>query len=602
MGKALRVSEVPDMIRFWDWDKNTMDPNTASVRSSENIHWKCSTCGYTWESSSVARFRSKNLCPCHEQNFVIISGVNDILTAVPSIRLDLLQENNPDVVLSTLAPRDKSTLLNFVCHECGNQQQTYASSRVEVKNGTYRFRRCHACYLNDPSRKTMASSDSKLMKYWDFEKNKEENIDANLTSINSKKPVFFHCPNCDYKWSGNIKGFRQGGYHCQHCDSKSPKGAVAGVDDIFTLVPQLMDIYDWDNNTDIDIKNIGITSNKIANWYCKSCNRKWKSSFINRVHKENDGTIRAVMCSSCDSKVKRKVSYDVQYPLLKEYYNEELSGIPLSKVQGKDSSVTKQIWNCPNCNNSFPSSVQSMISSIRSGHTGCPYCSNTALLPGKSFGDMYPEYIREYSSENEIDPFSVFPTSKLKVKWNCIKEPSHPSWKSSFAQRSTGMGGCPICTHNIPIKGATTFADVYPEYLPLWSKENNRKPDDVFFDSSLWFKWNCPDCSGTYGAYIKDVINKTKKCPYCNNIKILPGFNSFAANHPDLLKEWSYIDNYLLVDPDRIGDGYSEPVFWICPKNHIYHMPPVWRIYYQKRNRESCPYCKGLRQKKRHFV
>ena len=260
------------------------------------------------------------------------------------------------------------------------------------------------------------------------------------------------------------------------------------------------------------------------------------------------------------------------------------------------------------------------------------------------------------------------------VKWICCENDEHGGWEATFAVRHAGGGKCPVCSRSRPVKGINTFADVYPDYLPLWAPSNTRKPDETFFDSSLWLRWICPTCRGEYGAYIKDVIFGEKSCPYCNDRcvlpglnsladiypeiakqwspnndqqsdhvlanskvwakwicpmcrgeyravisemvdgtatcpyceerQVLPGFNSFAAKHQDLMAEWDDIGNYLLSDPDCISDSSNTPVWWICQKDeaHRYIMTPAQRLVFQKRNQEPCPYCKGLRRKRRHFI
>ncbi|MBQ3601968.1 MAG: zinc-ribbon domain-containing protein [Lachnospiraceae bacterium] len=70
-----------------------------------------------------------------------------------------------------------------------------------------------------------------------------------------------------------------------------------------------------------------------------------------------------------------------------------------------------------------------------------------------------------------------------------------------------------------------------------------------------------------------------------------------------MMKEWNWINNYLLSDPDEILDRYSEPLWWNCPKcGETYLCSPQKRLYYQKRHMESCTYCKGYRRKRRHFI
>ena len=107
-----------------------------------------------------------------------------------------------------------------------------------------------------------------------------------------------------------------------------------------------------------------------------------------------------------------------------------------------------------------------------------------------------------------------------------------------------------------------------------------------------------------YRARISDVVLGENSCPYCNDRMVLPGFNSFAAKHPNLLEEWDFVSNYLLADPDQISDTSAISLWWNCPhdSDHVYLMSPKQRLMFQKRHREPCPYCKGLRRKKRHFV
>ena len=51
------------------------------------------------------------------------------------------------------------------------------------------------------------------------------------------------------------------------------------------------------------------------------------------------------------------------------------------------------------------------------------------------------------------------------------------------------------------------------------------------------------------GAEFERVINKMTKdgpCPYCENKKVLAGYNGLKTTRPDIAKEWG-IENYLLV-------------------------------------------------------
>ncbi|WP_442872506.1 zinc-ribbon domain-containing protein [Coprococcus sp. AM97-35] len=66
------------------------------------------------------------------------------------------------------------------------------------------------------------------------------------------------------------------------------------------------------------------------------------------------------------------------------------------------------------------------------------------------------------------------------------------------------------------------------------------------------------------------------------------------------MEDWDFIANYYLVNPDKILDAYSQKVWWNCKRSsdHKYPLSPADKVFYQKRHRESCPYCKGRRRKK----
>ncbi len=64
-----------------------------------------------------------------------------------------------------------------------------------------------------------------------------------------------------------------------------------------------------------------------------------------------------------------------------------------------------------------------------------------------------------------------------------------------------------------------------------------------------------PTCHNDYNAEIIDMVNGDADCPYCSGRKVIPGKTSFAALHPDLMNEWNWINNYVLVNPDEITEN-----------------------------------------------
>jgi len=663
------VIDSPELMKFWNRDKNHLDPNLVRSNSTERAFWYCANCGYEWETTIIAQGQGTGKCACCELFKVPRAGISDAFTLVPDLKKSYDSEKNRGVDISNLGVRDTSTPLWWKCQTCGFEWESTLASRVRGKRGNYSITGCRQCYYQDKNRITPVSSFPKLLKFWDFDKNKD--MDPNLTSAHSYEYANWKCKECGYTWRGTIRGRTAADNMCPCCDKG--KRIHKGINDVVTLVPDIMKIFDPNENSDIDIYSCGINSAVVVSWSCEKCGNKWKSPVSQRVHKEKTGTYRLVDCPECGNRGRRQLSYAEQYPELTQAFNEERSGRPLATITSTESNTVKLWWNCTACGNTFQSRLQSMITALNTSSKGCPYCSKTLLLPGNSFADIHPELMSEYDPENNIDAYEAFPNSKKTVKWICKNNSEH-RWEASFALRHTGGGTCPVCNRTLLVVGINTFADKYPALVEMWSSRNERKANEVFYNSSLWFQWVCPKCEGEYGARIAEVVSGEADCPYCNDRRVLPGynsllarypalaerwsssnattpddilpeartpvnwvcpechgeyearvaemvsgeadcpycndrrvlagFNSFKIKHSELMGEWAYLPNYLLADPDRISDSCNTPVWWNCQNNkeHLYVMSPRRRILFQKRHRESCPYCKGRRRKKRHFV
>ena len=84
----------------------------------------------------------------------------------------------------------------------------------------------------------------------------------------------------------------------------------------------------------------------------------------------------------------------------------------------------------------------------------------------------------------------------------------------------------------------------------------------------------------------------------------MPGFNTFYARHKELVeKEWLYVNNCVICDPDAILDTCTTVVWLQCrndPK-HKYKMSPKVRLIFEERGLEPCNICRGYRRSKSHF-
>lgn len=136
--------------------------------------------------------------------------------------------------------------------------------------------------------------------------------------------------------------------------------------------------------------------------------------------------------------------------------------------------------------------------------------------------------------------------------------------------------------------------------LEVWSKENNKEflldewdyenngdllPSLVTRGSSRTINWIC-DKGHPYPRKVKERTTYNKGCFYCDNTKVLSGFNDFGTRQPSLLKEWDWEKNE--ISPFEIYERAAKDVWWICKEGHSYSMSPGRRL-----DGGYCKYCRG---------
>lgn len=145
----------------------------------------------------------------------------------------------------------------------------------------------------------------------------------------------------------------------------------------------------------------------------------------------------------------------------------------------RDDVRGKYWWKCLKCDHSFESILNSMISSYKNPAKGCPYCSKFKITYENSFAYVCKEYMDEYSSNNEIDPTTVFPSNNTSVEWVCRMNPEHV-WNATFRTRYARNGDCPACNNRRPVSGQNTFLAHYPELAKMQSQNKKCDLDNIF--------------------------------------------------------------------------------------------------------------------------
>lgn len=238
-------------------------------------------------------------------------------------------------------------------------------------------------------------------------------------------------------------------------------------------------------------------------------------------------------------------------------------------------SNKKVWWICPK-KHSYESSVCN-----RYRGSGCSYCSGRKVDATNCIAATHPTVAAQWNtSKNEVDITTVVGGSNKKYWWICDK--GH-EWEAVVNSRSKGSG-CPHCNGNTAAYG-NTLLEKYPDIAKEWHPTKNEiTPLEVTPHNEKKVWWICSK-GHDYEAMISNRTARNTSCTYCAGKKVADD-TSFAANYPEIAKEWHPSKN------DKTANEYSRSsgitVWWKCTKKHEWESSISNRV-----KGHSCPYCSG---------
>ena len=393
--------------------------------------------------------------------------------------------------------------------------------------------------------------------------------------------AFWTCPTCHGDYPARINKVINGKVECPYCSNRK---VLPGFNSLADKYPDIAKMWSKQNRFSADQV---LPNTNMATWTCPICHGDYSARIIDVINGEVD-------CPYCND---RKVlpgfnSLADKYPDIAKMWSKQ-NRFSADQVLPNTNMAT---WTCPICHGDYSARIIDVIN----GEVDCPYCNDRKVLPGfNSLADKYPDIAKIWSKQNRFSADQVLPNINMAT-WTCPT--CHGDYSARIIEVINGEAECPYCNNKKLLSGFNSLADKYPDIVNLWSDQNELSPNQVLPNTTI-ATWTCPTCRENYPARIINVINGVADCPYCSGRKALPGKTSFAALHPDLMEDWDFIANYCLINPDEILDTYSQKVWWNCKRSseHKYPLSPADKVFYQKRHRESCPYCKGRRRKKKFF-
>lgn len=541
----------PDLEKYYD---DTAIFSELAYQSNKEPFWKCDN-GHRFKFPIYAMTRHKDFY-CPECDTKVKRGVNDLETTDP----ELAKEFSPNNIKKAYE-YSKSNVASvlWTCKECGNDY-LYPINKRELNDKS-----CVYCYAGrvKTGYNDLQTVDPELAK--EYSPNNEK--PASQIRRDSGYKVLWICPTCGHEYPFRVKDRTVGDNHCACCNGKKFK---KGFNDLLTMYPDI--IKEWSDKNDKKPDEVYYNSYYFAQLNCSKCGDSYTAYVYDYYNNHED------VCPGCNDRRAVEGYNDLKtvYPkLIKEW---SPNNPPMEEVLYKNKTQYK--WICQKCGGEYLDTIQNRLDGV----DNCNVC--TDLVVQKGINDLVttdPELAKEYSQNNVRKAYEIKKSHTIRVNWICPA--CNNEYQASPRDREIGDNICPYCNERKAIRGVNDLVTLKPDIVPEFSPRNNKNPEDIIADSENIYYWICPHCHGEYTYPVKDRHYNDDSCMYCNNRRVLAGFNDLATKKPELLSEYS----------DRNEKSASQvlyttvmPALWKCPAcNGEYNYP----VKDRELNDNSCPYC-----------
>lgn len=549
----------PNLLREWDYSKNSVDPNSINPRSNKKVSWVCRQ-GHHWIRQ--INYRTQNDQGCPFCSYLIADETNNLEITHPNL-LKEWDENKNTQPISNFTHKSSK----YAWWKCQNGHHWKAIINTRC-NGA----QCSYCIGKLASETSNLATDfPDVASEWHPTKNL--GLSPQEFRPKSSKKVWWLCKR-GHEYYSTISS-RANGSGCPTCSPSTSKAEIRTYSELKSIFPDAewqekidkteidvyipsiklgfeIDGYIWHKDkTEKDTKKVeklkehGITIVRMRDELLPSIGgyefffntgnlteSKWFEfinyltplfaekkvlNLINQYLNDKkfigtelyaDITKRLPAPPKENSLATKFPKLSLEWDLTKNY--------PLTPDLFTAGSNEKVWWKCSH-NHNWKSSI-----STRTRGINCPYCSKTQRLITKtnSLSALYPNIAKEWNSpKNEnINPESILGGTHKKYWWKCTH--GH-EWEATVASRTKNNRGCPYCKGS-RVNNENSFLANYSDIAKEWDGEkNDRKPSDVTKKSEYKAWWKCSTCGHEWQAkvYSRAQGKGCIKCSYKNRFK-----------------------------------------------------------------------------------
>lgn len=550
------MSEYPDLLREWDYEKNEelgLSPDKVSMGSNKIVWWICPQ-GHSYDMRPATRSRGSGCPYCSGSR--VLKGYNDLATKVPKALKYWDYDKN------TISPEEVSPGSNeVVWWKCsaGHSYDMTIHKRVSRSLGSCPICSGHKTVtgIND-----FATLYPEIAKEWHPTKNGDITPDQ-ISKRNGKK-YWWQCK-YGHDWEARPTD-RVDGTGCPECFRRFQTSFFEQA--IYYYVKQLYpntqnrykDIFDNGMELDIYVPDIklGIEFDGI-NWHQTEDNKRRDKEKFRICSEKGIKLIRII-----ETKERDWDNSTATYHIRKKN-KEDLQGAIQDILNRIDPE--SNMWTRKNPLQHYSRIIVDIERDeidIRSSYM--------SVIPN-SLVDFRPDLLEDWNYERngKLKPEMFGINSNDRVWWKCHK--CGFEWQTTVIHRGGKRNsGCPECAK---VKKGKTFtakrvsergslADKNPELAKQWhpTKNGDLKPTDITEKRFKPVWWLCPVCGHEWAASPNSRAQGIG-CPCCSGRVPRVGVNDLKTLFPDIAKEWNYEKNGDVKPEDRLP-GSGKKAWWRC--------------------------------------
>ena len=184
---------VPELLRWWDYDKNApIKPSQVTAGSNKKYWWHCEK-GHSFQATITDKRRAKDFtCPyCSGRR--VLSGYNDLSTLKPELAREWNFKKNKELTPNQVTCGSDRKV--WWCCEKGHEWQAKVNNRVYGRNCPYCSNKKVLAGYND-----LLTIYPALAEEWDYEKN---TVNPQEVSAKSAQKVWWKCK-YGHEWSTRV--------------------------------------------------------------------------------------------------------------------------------------------------------------------------------------------------------------------------------------------------------------------------------------------------------------------------------------------------------------------------------------------------------------